>query len=364
MVRTFTKIQPLIFFLLLLLPIFGCTKSTPESVSKEPSPSANLIELKIFTWSEYFDDEFLRKFSEKNHVKVKADYFSSNEEMLAKLQLMGAEGYDLILPSDYMVRTLIELKMISALDKSKLPVLGDFEPETLNPEYDPGLKFSIPLAIGTTGIAINTKLLPKAISDLSWKEMLENPDYKGKVTLLDDAKEVLQIALTIKGKALAKATETDVKEAFAYLREHKSQLKGFPPETRPVIEANECALCMAYSGDALSVAKDKKEIRFVIPKDGATIWTDNLAIPTNAKNTDLAYKFINELLSTEGARSFTLRTNYRTANLKAKTLLLKELADSHLIFPTAQERARMHFLVQRKDLNLLIDREWALLKSQ
>jgi spermidine/putrescine-binding protein len=108
----------------------------------------------------------------------------------------------------------------------------------------------------------------------------------------------------------------------------------------------------------------KQEVRFLVPTDGATIWTDNLAIPATAKNTDLAYKFINELLSLEGAKSFTRRTNYRTANLKAKASLLKELAESHLIYPSAAERARMHFLVQRKDLNLLIDREWTLLKSQ
>jgi spermidine/putrescine transport system substrate-binding protein len=336
---------------LFLLP--GCTR-------KSATP-----ELRVFTWSEYFDDDFLRAFGEKNHVQVKADYFSSNEEMLAKLQITGAgSGYDLILPSDYMVRTLIELKLVKPLDHAKLPVLADFSPDALNPEYDPGLKFSVPLAIGTTGIAVNTKLLPNAPAALSWKDALENPAYQGKVTLLDDAKEVLQVALVIHGKDLSSATEADVKEAFAYLRAHKAQIKGFPPETRPVIEADECSLCMAYSGDALSVAKEKKEIRFTVPTDGATVWTDNLAIPANAKNPGMAYRFIDELLSVDGAKSFTLRTNYRTANKKAKAALPKEVSGDTAIYPTPAERSRMHYLMQRKDLALLIDKEWALLKSQ
>jgi spermidine/putrescine transport system substrate-binding protein len=344
------------FFLVcaLAVALSGCAKK------EEAAP-----ELRLFTWSEYFDDAFLKSFGEKNGVKVKADYFSSNEEMLAKLQIVnGDSGYDLILPSDYMVRTLIELKMVKPFEKSKVTVTASFNKEALNPEYDPGLAFTVPLAVGTTGIAVNAKLAPNAPTSISWKEMMENPAYKGKVTLLDDSKEVLQMAFTILGKTMAAATEADVHAAFAYLKAHKAQIKGFPPETRPVIEADECALCMAYSGDVLSVAKDKKEVRFVVPTDGATIWTDNLAIPANSKNSDLAYKFINEVLSVEGAKNFTLRTNYRTANEKARAALPKEISGNNVIYPSASDRARMHYVVPRKDLALVIDKEWALLKSQ
>lgn len=361
MVRTLAQLSTVLIF---SLSFFACTKGGDSSSS---SPAAGPKELRIFTWSEYFDDEFLRTFGEKNGVKVKADYFSSNEEMLAKLQLLGAgSGYDLILPSDYMVRTLIELKMLKALDKAKLPVLKDFDPDTTNPDYDPGLQFSVPLSVGATGIAVNSKVLPKLanVTSISFKELFEDPAYAGKVTLLDDTKEVLQAALAIHGKNIVTASETDVKEAFEYLKKHKAQLKGFPPETRPVLEADECGLCMTYSGDVLSVAKEKKDIRFVFPKEGATVWTDNLAIPANSQNPEAAYLFINELLSAEGARAFTERTNYRTPNLKAKAALPKEVAGNPVIYPSAEQRRKMHYLVQRKDLAQLIDREWALLKSQ
>jgi spermidine/putrescine transport system substrate-binding protein len=218
-------------------------------------------------------------------------------------------------------------------------------------------------------VAVNTKLLPQFASEetwkkgLSWKEILENPAYRGKVTLLDDTKEVLQLLLLMKGKQLATASEAEVREVFAYLKAHKSQLKGFPPETRPVIEADECAICMAYSGDALSVAKEKQGIRFLLPKEGSSVWTDNFAIPTNARNVALAYQFMNEILSAEGAAAFTQRTGYRTASLKARARLPQETQENRTTYPSKEERARMHFLIHRKDLSAVIDREWALLKS-
>lgn len=344
---------------LVLLTFFfaSCTQ-------KQESPK----ELRIFTWSEYFDESLLKTFETENKVKIKADYFSSNEELLAKLQVsaQGSDpGYDLILPSDYMVRVMAEMNLLQPLNKSKLPFLENFEPSSLHPDYDKDLKFSVPMAIGTTGVAVNTKLLPELKGkELSWKEIWENPKFLGKVSLLDDSKEVLQSALLIKGKNIATATEQDVKDAFAYLKAHKKQIKAFTAETRPVIEGNECAICMAYSGDVLSVAKEKSEIQFNLPKEGATIWADNFAIPKNAKNIDLAHAFMAAVLSTEGAKNFTERTGYRTANLKAKAALAKDVAENSTIYPKESDRKRFVYLMERKDLALLIDKEWTLLRSQ
>jgi spermidine/putrescine transport system substrate-binding protein len=174
---------------------------------------------------------------------------------------------------------------------------------------------------------------------------------------------VLQAALLANGKDLAAATEADVKEAFAYLKKHKSQLKGFTTETRPVIEADECALCMTYSGDARQVAAGKAEIKFVLPKDGVSIWTDNFAIPANSAEPELAYKFMAKILSAQEAKEFTERTGYRTFSKSAKALLPKEIAENPVIYPKAQG-VKFHYLVDKKELAALIDKEWALLKSE
>lgn len=322
-------------------------------------------ELRLFTWSEYFSQELIEEFSRETGLSVKVDYFSSNEEMLTKLQLTAdGPGYDIILPSDYMVRLMIELGLLRNIDPARLPVLKDFEPAGLDPPYDRGLRHSIPLSVGLTGLAWNTKLLPHLPAHLTWKEFFENPALKGKVTLLDDTREVLQVALLARGYRLESAKESEVREAFQYLRQHKGQFRGFTSETRSVIEADECALCMAYSGDVRAVAKHKPEIRFVLPKDGATIWTDNFAIPKNARNPEGAYLFINKMLSPNGARDFTARTGYRTLVQRARALLPPEAAKDPVIYPPAASTPPLHYLVSHPALALLIDREWAQLRAE
>jgi spermidine/putrescine transport system substrate-binding protein len=317
-------------------------------------------ELRLYTWSEYFDPAVIAQFEKESGAKVKLDYFASNEEMLAKLKLLGNErSYDLILPSDYMVRTMIELKLLQPIKKDLLPFLADFEAEGLNPPYDPNLQFSVPLSVGFTGLAWNSKLILKLPEPFSWKDFFENPSYKGKVTLLDDTKEVMHAALMAQGKDALKADQ--VMDAFAYLKKHKGQIKGFTSETRPTIEAGECALCMAYSGDVRSVAAEKPEIKFVIPKEGATIWTDNFAIPASSPEAELAHKFIAMMLSAEGAKAFTERTGYRTYNRKARSLLSKEVVNDEIVFPKS---GKFHFLMDHKEKSKEIESEWAQLKSE
>lgn len=322
-------------------------------------------ELRLFTWSEYFTPEELREFERETGIKAKADYYSTNEEMLTKIQLTAdGDGYDLVIPSDYMVRTMIDLKLLAKLEHNRMGFLNEFPKEARHPPYDPNLEYSVPLAQGLTGLAWNTKLLPELpnAADFSWRDFFELAKLAGRVTVLDDTKEALQAVLLIRGKDLSTASAEDIRNAFAYLNAHKGQLKGFTSETRSVIEADECALCMAYSGDVLAVATGKPEIKFVRPKEGLTVWTDNFAIPKNARNVAGAYLFMAKVLSPEGARSFTNRTRYRTYQEKARALLEPEIAQSPVVYAEPKP-GEFHYLVQRNELQDLIDRAWALLKS-
>jgi spermidine/putrescine transport system substrate-binding protein len=333
--------------LLAFLFLSACTRPTTK-------------ELRLYTWSEYFDPAVIEKFEKETGAKVKLDYFASNEEMLAKLKLLrGERSYDLILPSDYMVRIMVEAQLLQPLKKEWLPFLADFESAGLNPPYDPGLQFSVPLSVGFTGLAWNSKLLPKLPANLSWQDFFENPQLRGKVTLLDDTKEAIYAALLAQGKDPSLKTETLA--AFPYLKKHKAQIKGFTAETRPAIEGGECALCMAYSGDVRSVSQEKPEIQFVIPKEGVTQWSDNFAIPASSTEAELAHKFISLMLSAEGAKAFTERTGYRTYNKKAKELLAKEVANDPVVYP---KTGKFHYLVDHQDLAKEVEKEWAQLKSE
>lgn len=352
--------KKLLCLLFVLLNLVACTK-------KDAAPKVR--ELRIFTWSDYLRPELIAEFEKENNAKVKLDFLSSNEELLAKLQLSlqsSAAGYDLIQPSDYMVVIMKKLDLLQKVDKAKLSFLKDFDPSFLTPSYDPNLEFSIPFAWGTTGLAINTKLAPKLDpnGDVSWKELFENPLYKGKTSMLEDPKEALHLALRIKGKALATATAADIDEAFAYLKKHKDNLRAITTEVRPLIEAGDCAICHAYSGEVLTVGMTRPEIKYVVPKEGATLWVDNFAIPKNAQNLDLAYAFLNKLLSAEGAKQFTEATHYATPNLASKKLLPKEFADNLFIFPDAKLKKRLQMMTERTDVMSQIEKGWTELKSE
>lgn len=339
-----------------------------SACKKEKVPEA--AELRIFSWSDYIQEGVVKAFEAEHKCKVIIDYFSSNEELLAKVRATvqaGGRGYDLIVPSDYMVGNMVKLGLLQAVDKAQLKFLPDFDPAFLKPEYDPSLTYAVPFAWGSTGVAVNTKLAAGLIDlskGISWKDFFENPKLQGKVTLLDDSKESLHAALMVQGKTWTQASDADIQNAFAYLKAHKKQIKLFTAETRSTIEAGDCVVCQAFSGDVLQVRAEKPEIQYMIPKEGATLWTDNLAIPKNAGNVALAHAFMNKMLSAEGANSFTATTFYPTANKKARALEDKALTANTAIYPDPKTFAKLGYITEKVALLPQIDRLWTELKSQ
>lgn len=350
-----TKIFAVIFSLTFLF--IACTKK--DTAGKQ--------EFRLYTWSEYFPSDVIHEFEKEHNAIVKVDYVSTNEELLTKVQLSqqsGSGGYDLIVPSEYIVQTMADLKLLKELDRPKLSFLADFEKPYTDTVHSPQWKYSVPIAIGTTGLVLNKKVFPNVKPEnISWKDIFENPAYKGKVALLNDTKEVLQAALLANGKKFISASDADLKMAFAYLKAHKGNILTFMDEPRPVIESDECGICMSYSGDAINLSKKNPDLVYFIPKEGATIWADTLAIPANARNIELAYAFINKALSAEGAKRFTENISYKTANIKSRDLLSKEITGNPIIFPGADLLKKLSPVAQRKEQVLLIDREWTELKS-
>lgn len=346
---------------LALLAMWSCSPKKDSSVQSQKV-------LRVLTWSEYFKPEVIKPFESKTGIKVELDYMSNNEELLAKVQASvqgGQQGYDLILPSDYMVTTLIRLNLIKAIDKSKLSILEDFDPGFKNPEFNPGLSHSIPFSWGTTGLAVFKDDLPKSMTSkpFSWKSFFENPELKGRVTLLDDQREVLHAALLANGKRWSTAKEEDLVTAFEYLKKHKAQIKALVSEGSPAIEAKDAAVIQAYSGDVLSLAKDNSNLEYMLPSEGATIWTDTFAIPVNGASDDLAYAFINHVLEAKGAAIFTNASFYLTTNLKSLNFLEPDMIKTPGLQPSSSEFSRLYYLLDRPELLSTIDRLWTELKT-
>lgn len=316
--------------------------------------------LHLFSWADNFDEQVLKDFETQNNVKIKYDVFSNNEELLAKMKTGGA-NYDVIQPSDYMVATMIKLGLLEELDKSAIPNLNNVNTQFLNPPYDPGNKYSVIYTWGVTGIAYNTKYVKDPIT--SWSSLWD-PKYKGKVVLLDDSREVLGMGLKKLGYSNSTKDEGQLTSAMNDLKNLLPNVLAFDTDNiKQKFISEQAWIGTVWTGDAYLMNQDNKNISFVIPKEGGTIWADNYAIPKGSAHKDLAQKFINYMLDPKVSAANYESIGYSDPNDKALPLHSAEFRDNKMIFPTADELKRTEWLLDVGDTLQQYDKDWTELKS-
>ena len=177
--------------------------------------------LHLYNWSEYIDPEIFTSFEEEYGIQVVEDTFSSNEELLAKLQA-GAGGYDLIVPSDYMVGIMIEEGLLEELDKGELTNLGKLDPTFTDPPFDPGMAHCVPYQWGTTGIGYNSDEFDEPPD--SWAYIFDPAvagEFAGQMTMLNDSREAFSAALKYLGYSINTTDEAQLAEARDLLIQQK-----------------------------------------------------------------------------------------------------------------------------------------------
>ncbi len=273
----------------------GCG-STSKSNTAAPAKKEAQETLNLFSWADNFNPEVLAAFEKKYNCKINYDVFANNEELLAKIQA-GGSAYDVIQPSDYMVATMTKLKLLEPLDAKALPNAQNLIPALRHPKFDPEGKYSVVYTWGVTGIAYNKKFVKKAPT--SWED-LWNPQYKGRLILLNDSREILGMALKKDGYSNNTTDPAELKEAVSDLKELVPNILAFDTDTiKQKFIAEEAWIGTMWSGDAYFAYKDNKNIGFIIPEEGATIWADTFAIPKGSQHKELAQKFINYLYDPE-----------------------------------------------------------------
>jgi spermidine/putrescine transport system substrate-binding protein len=302
----------------------------------------------------------IEEFEKQFKVKVNYDVFSNNEELLAKIQAGGAK-YDLIQPSDYMVATMIQLGLLEELNKANIPNEANINQAFRNPSYDPGSKHSIIYTWGVTGIAYNKKYVKENIQ--SWSD-LWNSKYKGKVVLLDDSREVLGMGLKKLGFSNSSKDEKQIQQAANDLKALLPNLLAFDTDNiKQKMIAEEAWIGTVWSGDAAVIAAENKDVAFVVPKEGGTIWADTFAIPKGAKNKELAEKFINFILDPQISAKNYESIGYSNPNDKAKTYHSQDYLLNPMINLTDAELARTEWLVDVGDALTSYDKYWTELKA-
>ncbi|MBQ1568511.1 MAG: spermidine/putrescine ABC transporter substrate-binding protein [Kiritimatiellae bacterium] len=288
----------------------GCSGGNKDEASGGAAKGAETGELHVYTWSDYMATEFIEAFEAKYGCKVVIDTYDSNEAMYAKLKA-GGSGYDVIIPSSYMIGAMAREGLIVPLDHSKLPnVRKNFDKSFESQVLDPTFKYNVPYAITYTGLCVDKTKIPEGVDVATWK-VLENGAFRGKVTLLDDYREVIGAGLMSLGYSLNSQKAEEIDAAVAEVLKWKKNIRKFDAESyKTEVPSGATWIGHGYSTDVRQVIDGDEEedmppcpnIEFVLPREGFTIACDEMVLSSKAPNPDLAYKFMDFLYEGENAK--------------------------------------------------------------
>ena len=316
--------------------------------------------LNVYNWDTYIGDETLSNFSSTTGIEVQYDLYANLEEMFAKFQA-GNPGYDVIVPSDYMLETMIAADMLVELDKSKLPNFEHVDPNFLNPSFDPGCKYNIPYFWGSVGLGYRKSKLGEVDS---WGALFDNPDLAGRMAMLADSRFVMGVALLYLGFSANTTNPDEINAARDLLIETKKNLKGFVPDSgQDMLIAGDIDLVMEWNGDILKVMEEDDDLTYVIPKEGTVIWIDGLSIPKGAPNVENAYKFLNFIHEPKVKAEIANTIHYATTNSSAKEFISPEDLANPAIYASDDVVAKSQALSDVGDSLQLYDAAWTAIQA-
>ncbi len=270
-------------------------KTLPDGfVCPEPQPKMDVKskDVNLFVWTEYIPQDIIDCFEAVYGVNVNRKEYSSNEEMYASLSA-GSTNYDLVQPTDYIVKLMVRQNLLQKIDHSQLAVLAYFDPNYLNLSFDPNNEYTIPYQAGTDAIVYNAdavKDAPTSFADL-WKPEFINAK---RMVMLDDSRATIGATLLTLGYDVNTTDDKQLNEAKAKLSELAKGVTLYDSDSpKTALIAGDVDLGMTWTGEAVLAARENPAIKYVYPKEGAIIWQDNYAIPKNAPHLDSAYAWLN-----------------------------------------------------------------------
>ena len=317
-------------------------------------------QLNIFTWAGYVSDDIRSGFETEFGVKVIVDTYASNEDLLAKLQA-GAIGYDIIMPSDYMVSILIKANLLAELNRDNIPNFQNISPLFLGKYFDTDNRYSVPYTFGTSGIAYDSAVMSTPPN--SWA-VLWDEKYANKFSMLDDQRETIGAALKLLGYSLNTTNPDELKAAKEKLIAQRPLVKQYKSEAEELLIAGDVVMAHCWSGDAFRAVDTRPSIRYVIPKEGSSQFIDTVCIPNSAPNKALAEEFINYLLRPEVNAKITVFTKYGTCIPAAKAHLPEHLQEHKFIYPPKSVLESLEWLKDPGDFAPEYNRAWEEIKAR
>jgi spermidine/putrescine transport system substrate-binding protein len=304
--------------------------------------------LSVYNWSTYVAEDTISNFEALCGVTVVYDVFENNEALLARLR-QGNPGYDIVVPTDYMVAIMVAEELLLPLDKSMIPNFANLTPELVNAGFDPDNQHSVPYQWGTQGFGYNLERTGEPIT--TWEQFFA---YDGPVAWLEDMRAMLGVGLLLLGYDPNSQNPDEIAEAAQFLMERGGNVVTIAGDDgQAFLERGDVDVTVEFSGDIFQVIADCEcdTIGYAIPEEGGVVWVDNLAIPTGAPNVALAHAFIDYILDPQVGADISNYTAYASPNQAAidAGLIDQALLDNPGIYPTAETLARLFFVEEVPD---------------
>ena len=350
------------------------------SVAIDPAAAQTTRVVNVYNWSDYIEPKVIEDFTKETGIKVQYDTFDANETLETKL-LAGKSGYDVVVPTGYFLEHQIKAGVFQKLDKSKLKNLANVWPEVANrlAAYDPGNQYTVNYMWGTTGIGFNVKAVRERLGSTgkidSW-EIVFKPDNLAKfrdcgIHMLDSADDIIPAALHFLGLNSNSNDPKDLEKAAELLAKIRPLVRKFhSSEYLNALTSGEICMVVGWSGDIkqaqkrAAAAKNGIEVGYSIPREGAQMFFDNLAIPNDATHVAEAHAFIDYLLRPEVAALNSNLVAYANGNLASQKFIDRSILDDKSVYPDASTMSRLYTVGARDQKSQrLINRLWTKIKT-
>lgn len=326
------------------------------------SKTAKNGELNLFVWTEYVPDSVIKKFEDKYGIQVNVSTYSSNEDMLAKVKSESAGTYDIVQPSDYMVKQMISEGMLQKLDQSKLTNLSNIGKQYLNPSYDPGNVYSVPYQGGVAAIAVNTAKVKTKIT--SYADLF-NPALKNTMVALDDYRAVIGMTERSMGLSMSEKDPDKLAQVQKKLLTLKDNIKVYDSDSpKSSLISGDCTVAFCWSAEIALAMEENPDIKIVYPSDGAYLFMDNWCVTKGAKNYDNAMKFINFMMDSEVSQMVSAEYPYLNPNSVAVKAMGSDYTNNEAKNPPEEVFKKGEYLENLDNKTIAIyDAMWTKLKG-
>ena len=305
----------------------GAAESQPASAAASTAASAATAgsgaalggELNVFVWTEYMPQTVFDEFTKETGVKVNVSTYSSNEDMLSKVKGSNEGIYDIVVPSDYMVKMMIDQGLLQKIDQSKMTNLSNIDPAYLDQYFDKGNQYSVPYLGGVAALCVNKAKVTDNIT--SFKQVLD-PKYKESIVALDDFRAVIGAVAKSQGFSLSTTKDDElakVKTALAALKPNLKVLDSDSPKTSMI--NGETTIGYMWSAEIALAMQESKDFDIVFPDEGCYVFLDNLCILKGAKNAANANAFLNFIMKPETGKMVLDEFPYLSPNKAAVALM-------------------------------------------